>query len=84
MKKLKLQALELGATEVLSRSQMKNVLGGTMDPPSGCGSPSDTGGCSTAACKRDVGTCKDVEGTCGSSDHGTKCTCAVIGVGCES
>ncbi|WP_123844779.1 hypothetical protein [Chitinophaga lutea] len=28
MKKLKLQALELGATEVLTSAQLKNVLGG--------------------------------------------------------
>ena len=28
MKKLKLKALELGATEVLTREQMKNLLGG--------------------------------------------------------
>lgn len=29
MKKLKLKALELGANEVLSRSQLKNILGGS-------------------------------------------------------
>lgn len=29
MKKLKLKALELGAKEVLSRAQLKNVLGGS-------------------------------------------------------
>lgn len=28
MKKLKLKALELGANEVLTRSQLKNVFGG--------------------------------------------------------
>lgn len=28
MKKLQLKALELGATEVLTRAQLKNVLGG--------------------------------------------------------
>ena len=29
MKKLKLKALELGANEVLTRAQLKNVLGGS-------------------------------------------------------
>jgi hypothetical protein len=29
MKKLKLKALELGASEVLTREQLRNVLGGT-------------------------------------------------------
>ena len=29
MKKLKLKALELGASEVLTRAQLKNVLGGS-------------------------------------------------------
>lgn len=81
MKKLKLQALASGATEVLTRDQMKNVLGGTIDPPGDCGLPTDTNGCSTAACKRDVGTCKNVEGTCGSSSNNTKCTCATVSDG---
>jgi hypothetical protein len=36
MKKLSLKALELGATEILSRAQMKNVLGG-INAPAGCG-----------------------------------------------
>jgi hypothetical protein len=31
MKKLKLRALALGANEVFSREQLKNVLGGTAD-----------------------------------------------------
>jgi len=78
MKKLKLRALASGATEVLTRSQMKNVLGGSMDPPGDCGQPTDPNGCSTADCARDIGTCKNVPGTCGSSNHNTKCTCAII------
>jgi natural product precursor len=35
MKKLKLKALELGAMEVLSRSQLKNILGGSDENGSG-------------------------------------------------
>lgn len=38
MKKLKLTALQFGATEVLTRAQLKNVLGGS------------GGGCSTSPC----------------------------------
>lgn len=49
MKKLKLKALELGAKEVLSRAQLKNVLGGD-----GSGSGSGSGGsyptCPPASC----------------------------------
>ena len=35
MKELKLKALALG-TEVLSRAEMKSLLGGTVDPGGGC------------------------------------------------
>jgi len=35
MKKLKLKALELGATEVLTRAHLKNVLAGFADATSG-------------------------------------------------
>lgn len=83
MKELKLRALALGAAEVLTRAQMKNVLGGD-DPilldgggAPQCGSPSDAGGCSTATCIAQSGTCKGYSGTCGSSNHNTACTCAV-------
>ncbi len=71
MKKLKLQALVLGADDVLSRSQMKDVLGGDIvDPSKGqCGTVEN---CSTGACPDGKG------GTCGLSSHGTKCTCATV------
>lgn len=36
MKKLKLKALELSAEEMLTREQLKNVLGGSGDDGSGC------------------------------------------------
>lgn len=36
MKLLKLKALELGATEVLTRTQLKNVLGGLVEDPVVC------------------------------------------------
>ena len=48
MKKLKLRALELDAREVLTRTQLKTVLGG-----SGSG-----GGCLTSECTSDSG-CSD-------------------------
>jgi hypothetical protein len=51
MKKLKLKALEFGATETLTREQMKNVLGGN--------SPITTGGpCQENICYDDTD-CKD-------------------------
>ncbi|OQP57762.1 hypothetical protein A3860_09045 [Niastella vici] len=37
MKKLKLKALELGAKEVLSRDQLKNVFGGSVLDDGGSG-----------------------------------------------
>jgi hypothetical protein len=70
MKKLKLKALGLGAADILSRSQMKNVLGGS-EPVGKCGTVDN---CSDGACKNG-----DVSGTCGLSSHGTKCTCASAG-----
>lgn len=36
MKKLKLTALDLGAKEILSRDQLKNVTGGDAGSGSGC------------------------------------------------
>lgn len=78
MKKLKLKVLALGAYEALTRVQMKNVLGGVLGGGGGsqCGSPSDSGGCKTGACTATSGDCKGANGTCGSSSHGTACTCA--------
>jgi hypothetical protein len=42
MKKLKLKALELGAKELLTREQLKMVLGGDFGSGSGSGSGSGT------------------------------------------
>ncbi len=47
MKKLKLQALQFGAKEILSRSQLKNVMGGDDGSGSSSGNYSCTGTCST-------------------------------------
>ena len=68
----------MGNFQKLSRFEMKNVLGGVFGGGGGsqCGSPSDEGGCSTAACTAQSGDCKGSSGTCGSSNHGTACTCA--------
>ncbi|WEA01823.1 hypothetical protein [Mucilaginibacter sp. SJ] len=43
MKKLKLMAINLGADEVLSRVQLKNVLGGTVTTSTGQGVPACVG-----------------------------------------
>lgn len=71
MKKLKLKALELGAREVLTREQLKNVLGGFDD---GSGSGSGTS-CSTKCV---------VDGnkiySCIYSAAVSACICPVIGV----
>ena len=62
MKKLKLKALELGATEVLTRDQLKNVLGGYGS--TGCGA---NGTCS--------GTCIEPGMTCGYEPSDGTCMC---------
>jgi hypothetical protein len=51
MKTLKLKALALGAAEVLTREQMKNVIGAYMLPgcTNDCGGTSGT--CSSGTCK---------------------------------
>jgi hypothetical protein len=70
MKKLKLKALELGANEVLTRAQLKNVLGG------------DTGGSSTQTKSPCSGACNGVI----STPNGTKSvsdTCTAPGCGCN-
>lgn len=46
MKKLKLKALDLGAKEILTREQLKNVLGGFDDD--GSGKKKCTGQCFTS------------------------------------
>ena len=48
MKKLKLKALELGAKEVLTRDQLRKVLGGADGSGSGSGSGNNL--CSGAQC----------------------------------
>jgi len=45
MKKLKLKALELGASELLTRSQLKNVLGGDGSGGTFCGNVGTAGNC---------------------------------------
>lgn len=68
MKKLKLKALELGAKELLTREQLKMVLGG--DDGSGSGSGSGSGikcDCNTSA------DCKDTaKPTCVNGCNGPK------------
>jgi hypothetical protein len=68
MKKLKLQALDLGAKEILTREQLKNVLGGialvdTTKPT-----------CNTNDCSTTVDG-NPVAGTCGSTKSGNSTLC---------
>lgn len=78
MKKLKLKALELGATELLTREQLKNVIGG-----SGSGSGAGGSGMSVCgvgpACRMISCTVKcpnggTAQGECGPLGH-NKCAC---------
>lgn len=63
MKKLQLKALELGAKEVLSRVQLKNVLGGS-GSGSGSGTFSCYGGPCTLTIQGDNGTFITRTGNC--------------------
>lgn len=60
MKKLKLKALTLGATEILTREQLKTIMGG-------CSSSTDCGGGNWC----DGGTCKPYPGSGGNPGTGS-------------
>lgn len=80
MKKLKLQAFELGAREILSRDQLKNVLGGDDGSGSGSGSTIESDGhCRTGGCLlyiRDLGI--TVNGQCTDYHSGGSIRCACV------
>lgn len=72
MKELRLKALAIGGVEVLTRANMKNVLGGSApDPGPQCANSDGT--CKTTSCTLKGGACDGKEGTCGGT---TKCSCA--------
>jgi natural product precursor len=74
MKKLKLKALNFGADQVLSREQLKNVLGG--DGSGGqCGS-SRTGCLVGVFCYLSCNG-NNTQGTCGQMSTYGNCNCAV-------
>lgn len=70
MKKLKLKALELGVQEVLTRDQLKNVLGGD-------GSNDGTHVCysTTTTCTYQESGTGTVSGSCSTNANG-KCVCS--------
>jgi len=70
MKKLKMQALALGGAEVLSRGQMKHVMGGDF-PVTNCAADC------TGNCVHQSGACKGKSGTCSSTQAGT-CLCTGV------
>jgi hypothetical protein len=74
MKKLKLKALELGAKEVLSRDQLKNVLGG-----SGSGGSGGSGGNNLPSCTASCSGGTSV--TCYGHPGGSGCS-ATDNLGC--
>jgi len=71
MKKLRLSALELGAKEVLSRDQLKKVLGGGA---SGCS-------VSVTCSNGETISCSCSSGTCSAGDGAIACTCELSGSG---
>ncbi|MFT4152472.1 hypothetical protein [Parafilimonas sp.] len=77
MKKLKLRTIELGASEILSREQLKKVLGG-----SGSGSSTDAcaGKSSTIYCRNGSGEIvKEIEGTgCPTTGAGLDSSCSGV------
>jgi len=70
MKKLKLKALELGATEMLTRTQLKNVLGGSTMIVSGHACYG-----SQTSCSYDQSGGGTVSGSCSTNSNG-KCVCS--------
>jgi hypothetical protein len=71
MRKLKLSELNLGSAEVLSREQLKKVLGGLSSDIGGCnGLPEGCMGTCTLFCGGQV-----FQGTCELSNHNTQCSC---------
>lgn len=76
MKKLKLNVLQLGAKEVLTREQLKKVLGGNL-AGNGTVQPSDA--CKTGSCSvYDPGTHTYYFGTCGYYGGGGISVCECI------
>lgn len=89
MKKLRLKALELGAKEVLTRAQLRNILGGSCTLNSDCGvfhycymgncydsnTPPPVGG---------SGGSGGSGGTGGCTDGSSLCTCKGIYYGCQT
>ena len=78
MKKLKLTALNLGAKEILTRTQLKSILGG-LDGSGGTGS----GGCSSSPSSSCCVDCKDGGKTkdCG---YGVICSTSGTQIKCGS
>jgi len=77
MKKLQLKALQLGAKEVLSRAQLKNVLGGSGS--GGSGSKTCTLRCDQdKSASSTVSDCArtTVSATCGSDLSKAVCVCS--------
>ena len=80
MKKLKLNVAELGATEILTREELKKVLGGTgSGSGSGIGYVSGCGKLGQAHCGDTAGnSCKThsgASGKCKSPQATTTCVC---------
>lgn len=79
MKKIRLNLANSDATEILTRTQLKSIYGGT---GSGSGSGSVDTGCPSTKelCTTDK-TCTSygLKGTCGWTASWNRCTCATVG-----
>lgn len=75
MEKLKLSTVNFAGAEVLTREQLKKIMGsGTYTGD--CGTYPN---CSTTnPCVSTVPPCKDVAGTCAKITVNSKCGCAVV------
>lgn len=72
MKRLKLNALNLKGAQLLTREELKKVLGGSVDPGTGgqCGD-----NCDAASCKVECNG-STVNGSCKLSSTTSKCYCS--------
>lgn len=82
MRKLTLNKVDFAGAEVLTRNQLKNVMGGNEPGTGGGGGEGNQCGtypnCSTGSCTAKSGDCKGQTGTCGRTSSTSSCSCAVV------
>lgn len=81
MRKLTLNKVRFAGAEVLTRDQLKNVMGGNVmftDGEGGTGQCGTYPNCSTNSCTARSGPCEGYSGTCGKTVTTKSCSCGVI------